>query len=89
MNCKPGDMAIVVKGAGPLTSCIVGKVVRVTRMVFDGEPCWEYDGARLVVPRWGPLDVIEDDFLRPIRADGITAEEVRDLYQPASEKQPA
>jgi hypothetical protein len=85
MNCKPGELAIVVKGAGPLTACIVGKVLRVTRAVFDGEPCWEYEGPRLVVPRWGPLEVIEDEFLRPIRPGGITEEEVGELYAP---KQP-
>lgn len=85
MNCQPGDLAIVVRGAGPLTACIVGKVLRVTRPVFDGEPCWEYEGTRLVVPKWGPLDLIEDEFLRPIRPDGVSDEEVRELYAP---KQP-
>lgn len=85
MNCKPNDLAVVVNAPGPQTRFMVGKIVRVTRLVFDGEPCWEYEGKRIETGL-GYIDLIEDEFLRPINADGITADEVRALYAPKQSK---
>jgi hypothetical protein len=81
MNCQPGDLAVIVNAPGPQTRFMVGKIVKVTRLVFDGEPCWEYEGKRIDTGI-GCIDVIEDEFLRPIRADGVTHDEVRELYAP-------
>lgn len=83
MNCRPGDLAVIVKPAGKQTLCLVGKIVRVTVAVYEGgEWCWEYEGERLLQSRFGVLWYIEDDLLRPIRPDGVADDEVRKLYAP-------
>ena len=85
MNCKPGDLAVIV-GAS-IAREHVGKVVRCVRYVeFDG-PAWEID-PRLPNMRTGnEYWCVADHRLRPIRPDGITDEEVRDLYLPKPVKE--
>ena len=65
MNCKPGDLAIIVRGEPEEN---IGRIVRVTHV----RPCfnrwfWSFDGATLDV------DEIDDNCLRPIRDPGSDA----------------
>jgi hypothetical protein len=77
MNCKPGDLAIVVGGHGlgndPLK--MRGRIVRCIRILGPADLGFEYDEA---CPTWevdidvkDPIDGVqigvEDEFLRPIR----------------------
>lgn len=88
LNCVAGDIAFLVNMPGPRTWHLIGRVVRVTRLVFEeGEPCWEYEGPPLIETEHEILGLIEDEFLRPIRPDGVTDEEVRDLYAPTMPEQ--
>lgn len=88
MNCKPGDLAVIVRSyAGN-----EGKIVRCIRLV--DYVCWgRPDGSEVVAPTWkidrelrgcrGDVsDQIEDSLLSPIRPGDITDEEVRELYAP-------
>ena len=95
MNCKPGDLAIVVIGrnAGKLFTCLKLKYVRV--FLSTGEMplkwCWEAD---CNFEDWsGDIvdNLIEDDLIRPIRNPG---EDARDetlswLPVPTRESTPA
>lgn len=61
MNCKAGDLAVVVSGV-PTEN--LGKVIRVTTLTDD--EWWEYEG--FLVPPWGGrADSVQDRCLRPIR----------------------
>lgn len=96
MNCRPNEMAIVVRSlAGNL-----GKVVQCLRLAtsadlkgagvwHEGE-VWVVD-APMTVLHWGRdpkfVCLAPDSHLAPIHPDGITDEEVRDLYQPAPAKE--
>jgi hypothetical protein len=79
MNCKPGDLAIVVGGNGlgydPLK--MRGRIVRCIRLLGadelgdeydEADPTWEVD-IEVIDPDSGLQVGIEDDFLRPIRPD--------------------
>lgn len=96
MNCKPGDLALVVRPHATKTP-IVEVLSSYTAKEFDGRkttagewtlPCW------LVKSLGGPIrhtgksgaSVIfpcPDAWLRPIRPGDISDEEVRDLYAPS------
>lgn len=101
MNCKPGDLAVVVK---PSTIENLGKFVTVIEAVgwrSAGEE-FTYRGDKYALIAdgfvWGvesntglvdsrsfatfKVSVCRDEQLRPIRPDGITDEEVRELYAP-------
>lgn len=87
MNCKPGDLAVIVRMPGPKTQCLVGRIIRVTTLAPDeGEPAWAYEGPSLMETEWGVIGYVEDEFLRPIRPDGVSTEEVAALFQPAPAK---
>lgn len=67
MNCKPGDMAMVVSGEPSIN---LGRVIRVTRIapvsLLLGLVCWEYEGE--LIGLWGiPILSCADDCLRPLR----------------------
>jgi hypothetical protein len=83
MNCKPGDLAVVVSGSMPEDSPTLGAIVRLTKIDPDWwEPVWEYEGRLLIDAAGVELIALADRFLRPIHQDGITDEEVRELYAP-------
>ena len=85
MNCKPGDLAVVVGGERVEN---IGKVVTVLRPYEGRKDCYRLP-ADWVIEFHGRECVAADCFLRPIRPDGITDEEVRDLYLPKPVKEVA
>lgn len=82
MNCKPGDLALIVRS----TAGNEGKVVTCLRFVgdvrgFQSADYWLID--RMLNTRLGgEVPYVSDSFLRPIRPGDISDEEVRDLYLP-------
>ena len=75
MNCKPGDLAILVN-ASPAKQHRLGSIVLVI------EP---YRGPLLgdwIIEHHGQRYRSIDANLRPIRPDGLTDQEVRELYAP-------
>lgn len=99
MNCKPGDLAIVVRSVAPEN---IGRIVTVIRLVVPGEQFAE--GRRLVEVGNGwlvqcdrPLvttfegkqvgshctRVYRDDCLRPISGVPVEDEVTEDLKEPA------
>lgn len=72
MNCKPGDLAVIVNG-GYFDRHLIGKIVRVLA-ISQKEPniCWSYDGPRLSTV-WGAVIGLADEMLRPIRDPGDDA----------------
>lgn len=78
MNCKPGDLAIVVRGE-PVKN--LGRVVRCIKLeLLFGEPCWrvEDDDARFA-----------DNCLRPIRDNDGEDETLIWAGLPNKQEQPA
>jgi hypothetical protein len=77
MNCKPGDLAVVIKATDEHEHGWIGKVVRVVRLIGSGldgsSQCWEYEGTRLIHPLYGSCIGIADIALRPIRDPGPDA----------------
>ncbi len=69
MNCKPGDLAVVVGAKTQDDERFLGAVRRVTtsRACDRGYPVWEYEGERLTHPFYGVITGLADDLLRPIR----------------------
>jgi hypothetical protein len=99
MNCKPGDLAVVMRDGGHDQDW-VGCFVIVTKDGEYGNDGWEWlcrfqnpvtfrvweDGKRteeIVRSRNG---LVPDVWLKPIRPGDITDEEVRDLYAPSDER---
>ena len=78
MNCKPGDLAVVVRRR--YSDANVGKLVRTVRLVADildaDGPCWEVESLSGVLSHrdlkfCGLTGWFEDSRLRPIRdSDG-------------------
>lgn len=78
LNCKPGDLAVVVSG---YPESNIGKVITVTRIAtltsaVLGFPCWEYEG-HLDSTIGGRSGLVHDACLRPIRP-GDGADETLD-----------
>ncbi|HTH10781.1 MAG TPA: hypothetical protein VMA55_14535 [Acidovorax sp.] len=72
MNCKPGELAMVVKGGSYIDDQLLGKVVRVVETLpHCGGVCWTYEGPKISVAASDgyTYDVrgIADVVLRPIR----------------------
>lgn len=68
MNCKPGDLAVIVRAFTAWEH--VGKIVRVVRLTrIDGDECWKTDPELFTLDgRWIAWT---DAHLRPIRdSDG-------------------
>jgi hypothetical protein len=87
MNCKPGDLAVMVKSEagneGRIVRCL--SLTHASYRKFGSGPAWftepmlkNEDGKSLPT-----LDVC----LRPIRPGDISDEEVRDLYAPPLPKE--
>jgi len=79
MNCKPGDLAVLVMGSeqGSILKCLER---------YDGPwaqakfmPGWRVEWQR---PRPDLWNMVADFALRPLRPGDISDEEVRDLYLP-------
>jgi hypothetical protein len=84
MNCQKGDLVRYVGNV----SLNYGRFVRVIAAspsgpcgMFPGEPMWTTE-PRMYLPSGLFASRVADRLLRPIRPDGITDEEVRDLYAP-------
>lgn len=91
MNCKPGDLAVVVGRCEISGDYLIGRIFRVTTFYRDDEDVvWEYEGPRLETP-WGELLAVADDNLRPIRDPGDDATDETLLWKPVpvTEKEPA
>lgn len=77
MNCKPGDLAVIVQDEYGHHEGKVVLVVRRSPVIADG---W------VVTPELRDLEGWDchpcDKHLRPIRPGDISDEEVRDLYAP-------
>jgi hypothetical protein len=99
MNCKPGDLAFVISDDFPEN---VGRMVSVLRRVPDtflqsNLLCWEVEVAGSTPLRVYERDKVSigsamvcgtyDYQLRPIRAPGITTEEVKELFSPSPAKE--
>jgi hypothetical protein len=90
MNCKPGDLAIVVRVNQRRFEWAIGRLVRVTKIRHNrrtGVPCWDFDGGRLYDPS-GDYDIVgfDDDELKPIRDPGDDAQDESFRWAPAPEK---
>ena len=70
MNCKPGDMAMIVRGNYPQ---FYGRIIAVHNLVYisETEHCWSYSG-NLHVNGFS-ISYVEDSCLRPIRDPGDDA----------------
>lgn len=71
-NCKPDDLAIIVRGPSQCSAAIVGRIVTVTTPIFyEVGLCWEYEGPPIRCPLnpFCQFDALRDDSLRPIRGD--------------------
>lgn len=85
MNCKPGELAIVVRAKSFIDDPVVGRIVRVTTLTtanWAGRPRWLFEGPALSLANGERVNALCDDALRPIRPGDISNEEVRDLYAP-------
>jgi hypothetical protein len=84
MNCKPGDLAYIVRSARPET---VGVVVEVLEPITHrGTPMWRVRAVRPVKKMNGDFGYegdIEDDRLRPISGVPVNDEVTDDIKEPA------
>lgn len=75
MNCKPGDLAVIVAGI-PFSN--INRIVRVTKLSplarHYGLTCWLYETVRPLAAHPGePACLyIDDDCLRPIAGEGFS-----------------
>lgn len=87
MNCKPGDLAIVVR-TGPKSVGCLGAVIRVTKLGTNPTgrgPAWEYKPT-LRNADGEPILWANDSCLRPIRDPGDDAQDESFRWAPAPEK---
>lgn len=80
MNCKPGELAIIVMCPRG-TEHLRGKIIRVTTLAepssqatgysVDTTACWKYEGPILKTSRGFPVMVVNDCCLRPLRGGEI------------------
>lgn len=79
MNCKPGDLCIVVN-AGPAAMHCIGRMIVVTELAGksdNGDDLWHYTapaGERLSHATGEPIDEVEDCCLKPIRPGDLEDE---------------
>lgn len=67
MNCKPGELAVVVRGGPPIN---IGRVILVTEPSPFFIDAWLYEGD--LISLWAiRAEAVADDCLRPLRdSDG-------------------
>jgi hypothetical protein len=94
MNCKPGDLAVIVTADTTDEAALLGKIIRVTKLSLlsdsGANPCWEYDGPRLHC--YGrEIHGVADLALRPIRDPGEDAKDETIQWKevPTKQKEPA
>ncbi|MDR6393038.1 hypothetical protein [Paraburkholderia phenoliruptrix] len=84
MNCKPGDLAYIVKSGRPET---IGVIVEVLEPLIHGStPMWRVRALRPVKKYSGEFGCegnIEDDRLRPISGVPVNDEVTDDIKEPA------
>ena len=86
MNCRPNDLAVIVRGV-PAEN--IGKVITVTELFpFIGINAWRYEGARLLGEYGGECFAVDDKALRPIRDQDGTDEILRIAGKPQSIESP-
>jgi hypothetical protein len=90
MNCKKGDLAVIVVSRAGNEGRIVRCVSYVGHLAgWIGDDRWLVDADRPLQSMYGrPHFHARDCDLRPIRPGDISDEEVRDLYAP-KQKEPA
>jgi hypothetical protein len=105
MNCKPGDLAVVIrdqllKDAVVVRSGQLVKVVRLTEANVGAGHVWQIEEPirfvitlplpfGLAVAMSGEVLGIDDSELRPIRGNEVTDEQVRELFTPSPLKEVA
>lgn len=91
MNCKPGDLAVIVRSLcgneGRFVEVVNGDVYELPGDLGLSEfaPLWRIRPLGELVSSWGvnrAESAFPDAWLRPIRPGDISDEEVRDLYAP-------
>lgn len=70
MNCKPGDLAVIVKSLSPDGAEHIGKIVRCVQVV--DHDAWATDPVLIFSSGFGPI-LWFDRHLRPIRDPGPDA----------------
>ena len=76
MNCKPGDLAVIVRVSLERHKNLIGKVIQVTKPYFSevGQcMAWRYEGSDLVGATGIPIYGVYDWELSPIRDPGDDA----------------
>lgn len=93
MNCKPGDLAVIVRSNIKEN---IGHLVTVLDdfQVMHGHHCWLVRSARPLMAKVGPVDVgflscayMPDKHLRPIRDPGEGAQDETLSWLPVPEKE--
>lgn len=90
MNCKQGDLAVVVRSSGPAFDFLLGRVVECKQLTHHPvfrTPGW-YVGS-VIGPDgvvWG--NSIGDEFLKPLRGGDGTDEVIRRVGRPQDVEQP-
>lgn len=91
MNCKPGDLAVIVNPQHVELRHFVGRLLVVKKLVgvdFYGDPVWSYKGARLKAD--GLIcTAVSDKWLRPIRDQPGEDEMIRIAGLPQNLKETA
>lgn len=84
MNCRPGDLAVIVRSTAGNEGRIVGVVRWIGRVPgWCHSDRWEIRADRPLIGTYGKEHWhAPDAYLRPIRPGDISDEEVRDLYLP-------
>lgn len=89
MNCKPGDLAVVVSVPDARLKHHLGRVIECVKLVYhpDGSPCWQL---RQSIPdpafmRGTRLEAIADRNLRPLRDNDGQDEMLRIAGHPNKE----
>ena len=85
MNCKPGDMAVIVAGEVPENyGAFVYVITREANI--HGRACWYVRAARICKTTYGVRargGICFDDCLKPIRPPGEPVEVRKDVEVPA------
>jgi hypothetical protein len=90
MNCKPGDLAVIVRTDIPGQEALVGSLVQCISVdpsssQLYGGPEWNYEAVSPGIP--DPKEhTISDDCLRPIRDPGEDAKDETLLWLPVPMK---
>jgi len=88
MNCKQGDLAIVVKSVagneGKIVRCVrfIGKDVNSDGEPMQGDDRWEVD-TEMVTFLGSKVRSVQDSCLRPIRGDLLDEETEREMERTA------